>query len=279
MTGRWRQAFGVDAVRNAHDRHVGILPRERLSQPVSGGNDPMGRPEGKLFQRRQERAEDPGPKSRVRVPDLRQRPRPGIPEIDPPTHRAPDRGHPRHQVGGVRRAAAHDNLRLESPDQRPRAQRRSQHPAAALVRKGQECRELPIQLAQQTRRRQRGDPRRGRERPARSPKGQPAKQPQAVDRRPEPRTPLDPRAGRRMICPDRRGGGDDGNRPAEPAQVFRYAQPAEATDGTIGTEVIRDDEQPARVAHGLASDTRRPAIIRSRKAANRSRCRSRQASP
>jgi hypothetical protein len=45
MTGRWRQAFMIDAVGNAHDGHVGIPRGERLGKLVSARDDPMGCPE------------------------------------------------------------------------------------------------------------------------------------------------------------------------------------------------------------------------------------------
>src|SRR5437762_12809511 len=110
----------------------------------------MGRPEGEALQSRAECAKHPSPESPMRLPDLRERSRPWIPQVDQPMRRAPDSGQPRHQAGGVRRAAAPDNLWLEPPDHRPRAHRCSADPAAALVRKIQERGDLITKLAQQT---------------------------------------------------------------------------------------------------------------------------------
>src|SRR5439155_21166095 len=44
--------------------------------------------------------------------------------------------------------------------------------------------------------------------------------------------------------------GDDDHVPTAPRQVFRDAAPAQPTGGAVVTEVIRDDEKPAVVAHG-----------------------------
>ena len=145
----------------------------------------------------------------MRLPDLRERSRPWIAQVDQPLRRAPDSGQPRHQMGGVRRAAAYDDVRLESPDHGPRAQRRSKDPAVALVRKSQERGDLIAKLAQQT-----AWPAGGRNaryvagQPERFPEDQPAEQPVAVAQGPERRTPLHVRPDRRGT-PARRSSRDD----------------------------------------------------------------------
>jgi len=50
ICGRWRQAFPVDAVRNARDGQVGIPRGQRLGVLHSVGDDPVGSPEGDAFQ-------------------------------------------------------------------------------------------------------------------------------------------------------------------------------------------------------------------------------------
>jgi len=150
IMSRWRQAFRVDAVGDAHHRHIGIPRRECVTQLTSVGDDPLGGPEGKAFEARGDDAKQSTSQHAIRLPDLLERSRPRIAQVDPPGHGAADRGECRHEMGGVRWATAHDNVRPESPHQRACAQRGAEHPAPALVRKRQECRGLPTQLAQQT---------------------------------------------------------------------------------------------------------------------------------
>src|SRR5207249_12283430 len=111
-------------------------------------------------------------------------------------------------MGGVRRAATYNHLRLEPPDRRARAQRGPEHPTAALVGKGQQRRHLPTHLAEQTRDlRRRRNTRSIRERPDRPPKGEPAEQPATVEERPEARTPLHMRSEERRVGKECRSGG------------------------------------------------------------------------
>ena len=248
---------------------------------VRVGDDSLSGRDAESFQRLAQRAVDPGPDSRVRVPGLRKRSRPGIAQVDQPACRAAEGRQAGDEMSGVRRAAAHDDMRLESPDHRARAQCRPAHPAAALVGKGQQRPRLPTQPAEPSPKRRFLHPGRDtrsiRGRAARRPEGPPAEQPPGVEERPEARAPLD---GDRTRCavPARWRGGEHRNLPAQPSQVFRDARPAQTSDGAIGTEVIGDDQQAA-CAHGRPSDPRRAARTSSRTASNRPRCRTRQASP
>src|SRR6266699_772471 len=182
-------------------------------------------------------------------------------------------------MGGVRRAATYDHLRPEPPDCRARAQRGSEHPTAALVRKGQQRRHLPTQLAEQTRelRRRRNTPS-ARERPGRPPKGEPAEQSATVEERPEARTPLHICVTRGAIPAGWRGG-DHGDLPAQPGEVLRDARPAQAPDRAVWAEIVGYHPQPAEVAHPRPSEPWRASMTSSRNALRRPRCSTRQASP
>src|SRR5437762_1390697 len=128
-------------------------------------------------------------------------------------------------MGGVRRAATYNHLRLEPPDRRARAQRGPEHPTAALVGKGQQRRHLPTHLAEQTRElRRRRNTRSIRERPDRPPKGEPAEQPATVEERPEARTPLHMCVTRRAI-PGRWRGGDHEDLPRSEEHTSELLSP------------------------------------------------------
>src|SRR2546426_11663184 len=128
---------------------------------------------------------------------------------------------------------SHDDLGLELPAHRARAQGRAEDPTSALVREGQEGLNLPAQSAQQTRRLGRARHRRCvRKRRARS-LGQPTEPLVSVEERPEAWTRLHLHAHRR-VAPGRRDGGYDHNLPAQPRQAFRDARPAQTADRAVG---------------------------------------------
>ena len=161
-------------------------------------------------------------------------------------------------------AAADDNPRLESPQQRSSADGRAETPASAVVREREDRRQLLAQLAPQP---WLGRPRRARRlRGERAPSPvRPNEQAVAVVERPEARAAFYVDAIR-VVARGWRCGREDSHLPAQAREVLGDTSPPQAAYDAIGPEMVADHEQPARIAlhrHTVTCPVRRCARLRS----------------